>query len=75
MQHYITQSQRRPETCNWCEGEGYRHYQFAYVPGPEPFAFPLAETQLRAGTCRNCKGSGVYDASLDPTLHASPPEH
>lgn len=68
MENHASQSQAHPERCNWCDGQGVRGYAFAYVPGPRPFDFAEAQTAVRAGTCRNCRGRGVYDAALDPTL-------
>jgi hypothetical protein len=54
-------------TCRWCSGSGVVQCPAAYVPGPAPFS-GAAETVFRAGACKHCRGSGVYDAAQDPTL-------
>jgi hypothetical protein len=53
--------------CQWCHGSGVTTRVLAYVPGPDPFRGP-AESLARAGQCKHCRGTGVYDSALDPTL-------
>ncbi|MGW1197787.1 hypothetical protein ACWD4B_18400 [Streptomyces sp. NPDC002536] len=53
--------------CQWCQGTGFAARPAAYVSGIDPFAGP-AETVRRAGQCRHCRGTGVYDSAMDPTL-------
>ena len=65
---YASGSQINPDRCNWCEGSGVMHYAWAYVPGSDPFAFSDTVTAHRVGTCRYCRGTGIYDASSDPRL-------
>ncbi|WP_147450780.1 hypothetical protein [Streptomyces hoynatensis] len=64
----MTASQREPAPCNFCDGDGMRYYSWAYVPGADPFSFRHVETLVRSGSCRNCRGTGRYDATRDPTL-------
>ncbi|MBW1600678.1 hypothetical protein JJV70_00855 [Streptomyces sp. JJ66] len=54
--------------CEFCQGTGSTTRAWAYVSGPDPFHGP-AETILRSGQCRHCRGTGVYDSTLDPTLN------
>jgi hypothetical protein len=65
------------KTCQWCFGSGFVQRALAYVGGPDPFA-GQAETVIRAGQCKHCRGTGVYDSALDPTVEhgrrESPPE-
>ncbi|MBB1254792.1 hypothetical protein [Streptomyces alkaliterrae] len=59
--------QPRGPQCQFCHGVGQVPRAWAYGPGPDPFRVPL-ETLVRSGHCRFCRGTGVYEASLDPTL-------
>ncbi|UQI48429.1 hypothetical protein M1P56_30970 [Streptomyces sp. HU2014] len=54
-------------TCQWCTGSGFVQRSLLHVPGPDPFGGG-GESAVRAGQCRHCRGSGVYDSELDPTL-------
>lgn len=54
-------------TCQWCTGSGFVQRSLLHVPGPDPFGAD-GESAVRAGQCRHCRGSGVYDSELDPTL-------
>jgi hypothetical protein len=65
---YASDSQSHRNRCNWCEGQQVRAYQWAYVPGADPFAFREIESATRVGPCRNCRGTGVYDPAGDPAL-------
>ncbi len=62
-------SESRPEgpVCRWCHGSGSEHRSLLYVPGANPFQGP-GETISRPGRCKHCRGTGVYDSALDPTL-------
>ncbi|MEV7090890.1 hypothetical protein AB0O07_34375 [Streptomyces sp. NPDC093085] len=53
--------------CRWCFGSGAVQYTYAYVPGADPFG-SNAETVARMGACKHCRGTGIYDSALDPTL-------
>ncbi|MFB7631249.1 hypothetical protein ACFC0M_09915 [Streptomyces sp. NPDC056149] len=55
------------KTCQWCQGTGYVSQALAYAPGVDPFRGPY-ETVQRAGECRHCRGSGMYESDRDPTL-------
>lgn len=65
---WASESQSEAGRCNWCEGQQVRHYRWGYVPGADPFRFSEVVTALRAGPCRNCRGTGVYDPANDPAL-------
>ncbi|GAA0489473.1 hypothetical protein GCM10009544_58210 [Streptomyces stramineus] len=63
-------------TCQWCVGSGFVQRSLVHVPGPDPFGAG-GESVVRAGQCKHCRGSGVYESALDPTLEhwrRPPPE-
>ncbi len=58
----------QPRPLQLVRGRGARPYTWAYIPGNDPFRFKDAVTHTRMGNCRNCNGTGLYDARRDPTI-------
>ncbi|MBU7597516.1 hypothetical protein JGS22_007735 [Streptomyces sp. P38-E01] len=67
MEWYDPADQPEGVQCEWCQGGGAVARATAYVAGPHPFEGPM-ETVHHPAECKHCRGTGIYDSALDPTL-------